>query len=76
MTLEKIDLLQIEKMFEKFEGRIHKQIKESESRVIAVISSEITDLAEINRAVINRIDKISELEKRIMRLEHKAGIVG
>jgi len=65
MALDKKDLDQIGKIVEK-----------SENRIISVLSREITDLAEINRAVIERVDKISELEKRIIRIEHKIGIAG
>ena len=50
------------------------QIESSENRVIAVIKREISDLAEINREVIKKVDKIDELEKRVVRLEHKMGI--
>lgn len=48
---------------------IDKSIEKSEQRIISVINREITDLAEINRAVIDRVDKITELEKRVLRLE-------
>lgn len=58
------------------EVRLNKKIDETENRIISVISREVTDLAEINCAVIEKIDKIFELEKRIMRIEHKVGIVG
>ncbi len=56
------------------EGKLEGQIRSSENRIIAVLSREITDLSEINREVINRVDKIAELEKRIIRIEHKIGI--
>ena len=89
MALEKKDFEQIEKIVEKSadktkkdlkqeikgtEGKLEGQIRSSENRIIAVLSREITDLAEINRAVIQRVDKIAELEKRIIRIEHKIGI--
>jgi len=84
--LEKKDLEQIEKIVGGVENRLNKKIDgvktelsekidSTENRTISILSREITDLAEINHAVINRLDKIAELEKRIMRLEHKAGIV-
>jgi len=73
MTLEKNDLKQIEKIVEKSEERTKKElrqeIKNSENKIIAVLSREITDLAEINHAVLNQVSKISELEKRIIKLE-------
>lgn len=55
---------------------LNEKIDKTENRIIAVVSREVTDLAEINRAVIERVDKISELEKRIIRIEHKIGIAG
>ena len=55
------------------EKRLRQEIQGSATKtkneVIAVLSREITDLAEINHAVINQVSKISELEKRIIRLE-------
>ena len=63
MALDKKDLEQIEKI-----------VENSEHRIISIISREITDLAEINRAVIHRVEKIDELEKRIIRIETKMGI--
>jgi len=62
-----------ERLGQKIEGLDHK-IESTEHRVIATLSREVSDLAEINRAVINRLDSITELEKRVMRLEHKVGI--
>lgn len=87
MALDKKDLNQIEKIVGKVgtnlreeitttKTELKKDIKDTENRVIAVFSREITDLSEINRAVIQRVDKITELEKRIIRIEHKIGIVG
>lgn len=61
--LEKKDFEQIEKIVEK-----------SENRIISILSREVTDLASINHAVIDKIGTIYELEKRILRLEHKTGI--
>lgn len=80
MSLDKKDFNQIEKIVEKSAEKtkteLRKDIKFSENRIISVLSREITDLSEINRAVIERVDKISELEKRIIRIEHKIGIAG
>ena len=56
------------------EGRLRGEIKDTENRIVSILSREITDLAEINHAIIEKVDKISELEKRIMRIEHKVGI--
>ena len=85
MSLDKKDFAQIEKIVLKTENRLDKKIDKVESRlnektdktenrIISVLSQEITDLAEINRAVIERVDKIYELEKRILRIEHKIGL--
>lgn len=80
MLLEKSDLQQIEKIVEKSaestKKELRQEIKSSESRVISVIGREVNDLAEINRAVIDKVSKIDDLEKRIIRIEHKVGIVG
>ena len=89
MTLEREDFVQIEKMFERFGSNTQKQIrsseksvkkdlrqdvKESEQRVITRISREISYLAEINRAVIEKVSIIDDYESRVRRLEIKAGI--
>jgi len=55
-------------------SELREEIQESQNRVISILSREITDLSTINHAVINRLDKIDELEKRIIRLETKAGL--
>lgn len=55
---------------------IEKIVEKSENRIISVLSREVTDLAEINHAVIDKLGAVYDLEKRIIRLEHKAGIVG
>lgn len=78
MALEKKDLTEIKKIVENSaddtKDVLRKEIQASESRVISVITREITDLAEINRAVIAEVDKVDNLEKRVNRLEVKAGI--
>ncbi|MBI2589956.1 hypothetical protein HYW32_02975 [Candidatus Berkelbacteria bacterium] len=51
-------------------------IEQSKNEIISILSREINDLAEINHAIIERVDKISELEKRIIRIENKVGIAG
>lgn len=89
MSLDKNDLEQIEKIVDHSVGTSEKrlqgeikslgkslrgEIKDTENRVIAVITREITDLAAVNRAVIGRLDKIDDLEKRMIRVETKLGI--
>lgn len=74
MSLDKNDLKQITKIVGQSEKRIKSEIEKTENRVISVMSREVSDLAEINRSVIQKVDKIDELEKRVVRLEHKMGI--
>ena len=72
----------VEGMVEKAESKvitilrrdITDTVTESENRIISVISWEVADLSEINLAVIEKIDKISELEKRIAHIERKIGV--
>lgn len=90
MLLEKSDLKQIEKIVGGVETRLNKKIddvetrlskkieetvEKSESRITADISREVADLARINRAVIEKVDTINILEKRVTRVEHKVGII-
>lgn len=85
MALEKNDLKQIEKIVGGVETRLTakimstgerltKKIDSTKAEIITTLSREVTDLAEINHAVINRLDKITELEKRIIRIETKLGL--
>ena len=86
MILEKQDLEQIEKIIdrsvikssESIKTELRKEIKDSaeksKNEIISTLSREITDLAEINCAVIKKVDKINELEKRIIRIETKLGL--
>lgn len=86
MKLDKEDLKQIRGVVKTevnsiiggVEKQLEKKIDESavktKNEIITVLTREIMDLAEINRAVIQRVDKITELEKRIIRIEHKIGI--
>lgn len=67
MNLTKDDLKQIRNI-------VKDEVVESKNEIISTLSEEITNLAEINRAVIRWVDKIDELEKRIIRLEERAGI--
>ena len=64
----------VDKKVDSAEKQLIKKINDSENRVIAVISREVADLAEINCEVIKRVDRIEELEKRIIRLEEKIGL--
>ena len=79
MALDKNDLQDIGKIVFASEVRLNKRIGdvelklgkkiiETENKVIAVISREVADLSEINRAVIKEVDKIADLEKRIIRI--------
>lgn len=91
MALEKNDFKQIKAIVEetvvKSENRINKKIdgveknlntkiNEVEDRITSIINREVGDLAEINRAVIDKVSKFDDLEKRITRVEHKVGIAG
>ena len=67
MILEKQDLEKIEKI-------VDHSVEKSKNQIISTLSREITDLAEINCAVIKKVDKINELEKRIIRIETKLGL--
>ncbi len=68
----------IEKVVEKSENRMEKLIEtlieKSENRIISIISRKVNDLAETNTAIIQKVDTIAELEKRIFRIETKIGI--
>ncbi|MCL5795648.1 MAG: hypothetical protein M1338_04835 [Patescibacteria group bacterium] len=59
--MDKKDLEQIEKIVEK-----------SEKRIISMLSNEISDLADINRAVITKTD---EIDYRLKIVERKLGLV-
>jgi hypothetical protein len=67
MKLDKEDLKQIR-------GVVKEEVTVAKNEIVATLSREINDLANINRAVIGQISKIGELEKRIIRIEHKVGI--
>lgn len=83
MSLDKKDLGHIKtivkEIVDKSEERINKNtaemVQQSENRVVAIISREVSDLADINRAVIDKVDRVDILEKRLRRVEHKIGIV-
>jgi len=69
MKLDKEDIKQIR-------GVVKEEITVAKKEIIATLTREINDLAEINRVVISEVSKIAELEKRIIRIEHKIGIAG
>ena len=59
--MDKKDLEQIEKIVEK-----------SEKRIVSILSNEISDLADINRAVITRTD---EIDHRLKIVERRLGLI-
>lgn len=59
----------LDKKISGVEQGLVRRIELTKKEIIAVLSREITDLAEINHAVINQVSKIAELEKRLVRLE-------
>jgi len=75
MSLTKEDLGQIGKLIEGSETRLTKKIDErvgeSENKIIAELGREVSDLATVNRAVINKTD---ELDCRLKIIERKFGI--
>lgn len=73
---KKIDTTRIElkKDIFKVEDKLTAKMEASENKVIAVISREILDLADINREVIRRVDRIDKQDKRLARVEAKMGI--
>ena len=68
---ERIDGIEkrLDKKISGVEQRVEQRIESTKKEIIAVLSREIADLAEINHAVINQVSKIAELEKRLIRLE-------
>lgn len=65
------EIMQVgEKILEITEERDRKMKNE----IISVITREVKDLAEINQAVIEKVAKIPEHEKRITRIETKLGL--
>lgn len=79
MNLEKEDLKAVGKVVDGSVGKAKKeiletiggQIAQSEKRIISVLSREINDLSDINRAVITRVD---QLDHRLSICERKLGI--
>lgn len=88
MSLDKNDLKEITKIVDASEQRLNKKfdsvdkkidlvdkkVDSVKNEIISIISREVTDLAEINRAVIEKVDLIGELDKRITRLEANFGV--
>jgi len=79
MTLDKNDLQAIEKIVSKIDKKIDKveekltnKIDAVEEKIISTLSREVSDLADINRAVITRTDQI---DYRLRIVERKLGIV-
>ena len=73
MALTKEDIEQIRVVVK---DEVSTEVKSAKNEIITKLSNEISDLAEINRAVIQRVDKISELETGIVRIEQKLGMSG
>lgn len=85
MSLDKNDLKEIAKIVDASEQRLDKKIGSIDQKVnlldkkvdsvkneiITVISREVSDLADINRAVIN---KMEELDYRLRIVERKLGL--
>ncbi|MFA6423483.1 MAG: hypothetical protein WCW17_03470 [Patescibacteria group bacterium] len=73
---EKIDATQknLKKDIFNVEDKLSAKMEALENKVIAVISREVADLAEINHEVIKRVDIVGELDKRVTRLENKFGL--
>lgn len=46
----------------------------SEDRIVTRINREITDLAEINQAVLDKLDVLPNHERRLSKVERKLGI--
>lgn len=82
MKLEKSDLNEIRKIVKeevkeevgKTEKKLMGEMHKMEGRMTATISREVQDLADINRAVIKKVDKVDNLEKRVIVLEEEVGI--
>lgn len=70
---KKIDGLEerLDKKINGVEERLDKKIDGVEERIITTISREISDLADINRAVITRTD---QLDYRLRIVERKLGL--
>lgn len=67
MALTNNDLEQIKKIVDDSNER-------SENKIISIISREVSDLSAINRAVIQKIDKVDDLGGRMIQVEKKLSI--
>lgn len=77
MSIEKSEFKmsdKIEFLIEKSELRLEAKIVESEKRITANISREVSDLTGVNQEIIEKTDKIDNHEKRIIHIETKLGI--
>ena len=72
MPLTKSDLSEIKKIVGESESRLNGKIETSEKNIITIISNEVSDLADINRAVITRTE---EIDCRLRIVERKLGLV-
>lgn len=78
-TIEKSEATmsdRIEFSIEKSEMRMEARIKESEERIIGRINREVSDLAENDLRIMQKLDKIDNHEKRIIKIEKKFGTTG
>jgi len=76
-TIEKSEATmsdKIEYSTEKSEMGIEARIKESEERIIERINQEVSDLAENDLRIMQKLDKIDNHEKRIVKIEKKLGM--
>ena len=64
----------LDKKIDSVEKGLDQKLDKQKNEIISVITREIIDLGEINRAVIDRVDKIAEIEKDIIRIKAKIGI--
>lgn len=75
VALTKEDLGEIKKIVDKSAGSVEQkftsEIQETKEEILDVLGREISDLADINRAVITRTD---ELDYRLRIVERKLGL--
>ncbi len=75
MSLTKEDLTNIKEIVggteRKLTAKIDERVGSAKDEIINIISREVQDLADINRAVINRAE---ELDYRLRIVERKLGI--
>lgn len=71
MPLNKDDQKFIQTIVQDSEKRLDKKIDVTKNEIITTISREVSDLADINRAVIT---KIEEMDYRLRIVERKLGL--